>query len=137
MSDVVKEVNEVKTGGKKIDTMAIDAAEKAAILAGEKDFPNPANARRLAGTDSKDVMIGSESTAGPQDAVVPPKSTDVVTGGIGPSKAVPQQIDSSGPKDSIEDKGTGSPIQGTKEKDKGIPTSSEVEQQEDKGIKGI
>jgi hypothetical protein len=137
MSDVVKEINEAKTGGKKVDVMAIDMAEKAKIMAGEMDIVNPANARRLAGDDSKDVMIGTESTAGPQDEVVPPKSSDVVTGPLmGMSKGVPQQIDSSGPEDGIEDAGIDAKFDGSG-KPKGVPSSTGVPQQTDKGKDGV
>lgn len=93
MSGVAEEVNKSEKGGKVVDVMAIDAAEKAKIGAG-KFIDNPENAARLAGTDSKDKTIASESIAGPQDAVVPPESSDVVSGPLsGMAKGVPQQTD--------------------------------------------
>ena len=99
-----EEVNKSEKGGKVVDIMAIDAAEKANIGSG-KFIDNPINAKRLAGEDSKMAHdISSESIAGPQDAVVPAKSSDVVTGPLmGMSKAVPQQMDNAGPEDGIED----------------------------------
>ena len=142
MSDVVKEVNEAKSGGKHIDVMAIDAAEKAAIQAGEKVIVNPINAKRLGGTDEKDAHnLDMESLAGPQDEVVPEKSSDTVTGPLsGMSSQVKQQIDSSGPKEGVE-KDAYSTIppkfSGQQVKSKGIPSSSEVPQQTDVGKDGI
>jgi hypothetical protein len=140
MSDVVKEVNEAKSGGKHIDTMAIDAEEKGKIFAGEKVIVNPINAKRLAGTDEKDAHnLDMESLAGPQDEVVPEKSSDAVTGGLG-STEVKQQWDTSGPKEGVE-KDAYSTIppkfSGQQVKSKGIPSSSEVPQQTDAGKDGI
>jgi hypothetical protein len=132
---VAEEVNKSEKGGKVIDIMAIDAAEKANILAGEKVIDNLENAARMAGTSSKDTMISSESIAGPQDAVVPPKSSDVVTGGLG-STQVPQQWDTKVPQDGVEKQSIDAKFDGTG-KEKGIPSSTGVPQQTDKGKDGV
>lgn len=136
MSGVMEEVNKSESGGKKVDVMAIDAAEKAKIGAG-KFIDNPCNAERMAGTASKDDMISSESIAGPQDKVVPPESSDVVTGPLmGMSKGVPQQWDSNVPQDGVEKKAIVAKFDGSKV-EKGIPSSTGVPQQTDKGKDGV
>ena len=136
MSGVSEEVNKSVSGGKKVDVMAIDAAEKAKIGAG-KFIDNPENAARVAGTSSYKTMIGTESIAGPQDAVVPPESSDVVSGPLsGMAKGVSQQFDDKVPQDGIEKQAIVAKFDGTKV-EKGIPSSTGVPQQTDKGKDGV
>jgi hypothetical protein len=133
---VDEEVNQSVKGGKKVDVMAIDAAEKAKIGMG-KFIDNPENARRLAGTASKDEMISSESIAGPQDKEVPPMGSQVVSGPLdGMSKAVPQQWDQVGKSESIENQAIVAKFDGTM-KAKGIPSATGVPQQTDEGKDGV
>jgi hypothetical protein len=136
MSGVAEEVNKSVSGGKKVDVMAIDAAEKAKIGAG-KFIDNPENAARMAGTSSKDTKISSESITGPQDAVVPPESSQVVSGPLmGMSKGVAQQFDSNVPQDGVEKQGIVAKFDGSTV-EKGIPASKGVPQQTDEGKDGV
>ena len=136
MSGVAEEINKSVGSGKKVDVMAIDAAEKAKIGTG-KFIDNPENAARMAGTSSKDTKISSESIAGPQDSEVPPKSSNVISGPLsGMSTSVPQQWDTKVPQDGIEKQPIVAKFDG-QTVEKGIPSSTGVPQQTDKGKDGV
>jgi hypothetical protein len=135
---VVDDVNKAASGGEHIDYDKLTEEQKRKILAGEKIIENPANAARLAGSDSKTLGdISAESTTTPSDKFVPEKTPQVKSGSVGPSSEVPQQWDSNVPKDGVDKQGENIRKKEPQSKNKGVGPSSEVPQQSDKGKDGI
>jgi hypothetical protein len=85
---VVDDVNKSVGGAKTPDLMAIDAAEKAKILAQAKDLMKSAEAQIA----EAQRLLASVDLGSPSDKFVPPKTPQIKSGGLG-STEVAQQTD--------------------------------------------